>query len=112
MAILSVFLWLSVSSGSPSEIRPVESHGGACDYTDLRPSPEGCAYFLQCANGQEFNMPCQDGHDGLPLFFDFQRQWCDERQLVACEEEGVPGDTTSNPTTSTTVTSATTSKTT
>ena len=54
LVILSV-LWLSTSS---SANRGPDSLG-ACDYKELRPSPEGCIYFLQCANGEEFNMPCQ-----------------------------------------------------
>ena len=58
LAIMSVILWLSVSSGSPDMSKAMESRG-ACDYSDLRPSPEGCNFFLQCANGDEFNMPCQ-----------------------------------------------------
>ena len=58
LVILSV-LWLSIGSEEvSSEIRTVDSLGG-CDYKELRPSPEGCSYFLQCANGLEFNMPCQ-----------------------------------------------------
>ena len=52
------------------------SLGSVCDFTELRPDPSGpygCAGFLQCANGQEFSLPCPDN-----MYFDTAQQTCDE----------------------------------
>ena len=52
------------------------SLGLACDFAELRPDPSGpfgCAGFLQCANGQEFSLPCPDN-----MYFDAAQQTCDE----------------------------------
>ena len=49
--------------------------GLACDYTELKPDPNGpygCAGFLQCANGEEFQLPCQPN-----TYFNYDKQWCD-----------------------------------
>ena len=56
-----------------------------CDYEELRPHPSDCSMFLQCSNGDEYDMPCPLGQNDVRLHFSYDSQTCDYPENVDCQ---------------------------
>ena len=49
--------------------------GNMCVYDDLLiPSHYCCDFFRQCDNNIEWEVPCQEGEDGIRMWFDEELQ--------------------------------------